>query len=273
MSTPPDVAIAVPFVWTPGGTYDLRLAFASGASPVNVTVDAGTYRVNLAPASGSVKDFLRRLQTRIDAALSGAGRAETSTVAITSLGVVTITLTGAATWTFSADLAAQLGFTSTSFSSVTSAAGVEIPRDLYLFLGGDTPGWSRREPIAGSMTAAGASYGVRSGLVTWAMEITLEFIPSDPDARTQVEEVASPWESGASTPPFGCERILSTALAQTCAFTRFWQTARTSTSEAYDLVTIAPATLAKPDVKYQFPSLTTWRQWSLPLVRTSTETR
>jgi hypothetical protein len=273
MSAPPDVALAVPFAWTPDGIYDLRLAFASGPSPVNVTVDAGTYRVNLAKTSGSTRDFLRRLQTRIDAALATATRAETSTVAITDRGLVTITLSGAATWTFSANLAAQLGFTSTSFSSVTSAAGAELPRDLYLFAGGDSPGWKRSEPIAGSMTAAGGSFGVRSGLVTWSDEITLEFIPSDPDARTQVGEVWSPWEAGASTPPYGCERILTTALAQQCAFSRLWQTVRTSTSEAFDLVTIAPATLAAPDVKYQFPSLTTWRQWTLPLVRTSTETR
>ena len=33
------------------------------------------------------------------------------------------------------------------------------------------------------------------------------------------------------------------------------------------------AALADPDVRYQFPGLTTWRQWALPLVRTTRETR
>lgn len=274
MSTNPAVALAVPFVWTPGGTYDLRLAFASGTSPVDITADAGTYRMNLAKTSGSVRDFLRRLEARANAALAAASRVETLSVDITALGIVTIALSqGTATWTLTSTLAELLGLSATSFAAVAAVAGADLPEHFYLFAGGDSPGWSRREPIAGAMTAAGASYGVRSGLVTWTDEISLDLIPSTLADRAAMGEVWSPWESSSTSRPYGCERILTTALAQPCAFARFWQSTRASTTEVFDLVTIAPAVLSKPDVKYQFPSLTTWRQWRLPLVRTAEETR
>lgn len=273
MSTPPDVALAVPFDWTPEA-YDLRLTFAAGASPVDVTITAGEYRCNLAKSATAPKDFLRMLQTRIDAALSGAARAETSTVSITTMGLVTIALSApAATWTFTATLRDALGLSSASAGAVSSVAGAYPPRGLYLFAGGDSGGWQRREPVAGALTAAGSSYGVRSGIVSYAEDITLEFIPSDPDARTLEGEVWSPWENLTATLPWPVVTVMSSALARACAFSRHWQAVRASTSETFDVVTIPPAALSKPDCKYQFPSLTLWRVWRLPLVRTTTLTR
>lgn len=270
MSTEPSVALAVPFAWTQDATYDLRLAFASGASPVDVVVNTGTYRMNLAP---SATDFLRKIQTKIDGALSGAGRAETSTVGITAAGLVTITLSAAATWTFTTEMRDVLGLSATGFSSVASVAGTHLPRDLYLFIGGESSGWQRREPIAGSVTQAGAAYGVRSGVVTWEDEIRMELIPSDPDAQTVTGETVTPWEAGSSTLPWSCTRLLETGFAVQCAFARHWQAVRASTSESYDIVTIRPEALSAPDVPYQFPGLVTFRTWTLPMVRTSTATR
>ena len=48
-------AVAVPFVWTSAGT-DITITFASGPSPINVTVPSGTYRMQLAPLA---TDYVR----------------------------------------------------------------------------------------------------------------------------------------------------------------------------------------------------------------------
>lgn len=264
----PSVALAVPFAWTQDASYDLRLAFASGTSPVSVTVNSGTYRMNLAP---SATDFLRTIASKVNTALGVSGRAETCTVSITAAGLVTLTLSAAATWTFTAAMRDLLGLSGTSFASVASVAATYPPRDLYLFTGGASSGWQRKEPIAGGLTQAGGAFAVRSGVVTWADEIVLELIPSDPDAAPG--ETVTPWEAGSSTLPWSCERLLDTGLAVTCAFARHWQAVRASTSESYDLVTIRPEALSAPDAAYQFPGLTTWKQWTLPMVRTATATR
>lgn len=266
-------ALAVPFTWTPDGSYDIRLAFASGASPVNVTVDAGTYRMNLAPTSG-VRDFLRRLETRINAALATAARAETVSVAITSRGRVTVTLSsGVATWTVTSTLRDTLGLSGTSFSSVASIAGTEIPEHLYLFLGGESQGWSPEEAIASSMTNGGTALAIRSGVRTWSDEFALDFIPSTPDHATEQEADWTPWEPGSTTLPWSLRRLLDTGLARTCGWTTEWQRVRDATDFAFDEVVIDPKDISKPRVKLQFPGLLAWRTWTVRLVRSNTKTR
>jgi len=267
-------ALAAPFTWTPDGSYDIRLAFASGASPVTATVDTGTYRMNLAPTSGSVRDFLRRLETRINAALATAARAETVTVAITSRGRVTVTLSsGVATWTVTSTLRDTLGLSSTSFSSVASIAGTEIPAHLYLFLGGESAGWSPEEAIASSMTNGGTALAIRSGVRTWVDEFALEFIPSDPSYATEQEADWSPWEPGSTTLPWSLRGLLDTGLAQTCGWSVEWQRVRDATDFAFDVVTIDPKDLARPRVTLMVPGLLAWRSWTVRLVRSSTKTR
>lgn len=269
-ATPPSIAIAVPFTWTQDATYDVRLAFASGTSPVDVQVDNGTYKMNLAAAGD---DFLRKLASEINAALTGAGRSETCSVDIGATGLVTVTCSATTTFTFTSELRDALGLGAASYPAVTSLTGTAPPRDLYLFIGGGSDGWQRREAIAASVNQGGSAYGVRSLVVTHVDTIALELIPSDPDARTLASETATPWEAGASTLPWSCERLITTGLTATCAFARHWQDVRTSTTESYDLVTIRPEALSMPDATYQFPGLTTWRKWNLPLVRKSASTR
>lgn len=270
MSAEPSIALAVPFVWAQGGAYDVRLEFASGTSPVDTLVDNGTYRMCLAP---SVSDFLRKVATEINISLAGAGRAETCVATIGVTGLVTLTLSAAAAWTLTSDLRDVLGMGASTYTTATSITGAHPPAHLYLFMGGESSGWQRREPIAASMTQAGSAYGVRSGVVTWEDEARLEFIPSDPDAQAATGETVTPWEAGAATLPWSCTRLLETGFAVTCAFARHWQLVRASTSEGYDLVTIRPEALSMPDSVYQFPGLTTYRTWTLPMVRTSTATR
>jgi hypothetical protein len=270
MSTPPSMALAVPFTWTQGGAYDLRLEFASGTSPVDTLVDNGTYSVNLAPA---LSDFLRKVATEVTVALAGAGRAETCTASIGATGLVTLTLSAAATWTLTSDLRDALGMGASSYSSTTSITGAYPPAHLYLFLGGDSKGWQRKEPFAAARNQAGSVFGVRSGIVSDADTFALELIPSDPAAGAAADETATPWRPGTATLPWSCQRLITTGFAVTCAWTKHWQAVRASTSESYDLVTIDPEALSAPDARQQFPGLTSWLTWSLPLVRLSTSTR
>jgi hypothetical protein len=270
VTTPPSIALAVPFTWTQDVVYDVRLAFASGTSPVDVKVDDGTYRMNLAAPAA---DFLRKLATEINDALTSAGRAETCSVDIGATGLVTVTCSAAATFTFTTAMRDLLGLGATTYTTVTTLTASAPPRDFYLFIGGESSGWQRREPIAASMTQGGSAYGVRSGVVSWEDSVALELIPSDPATRAAAGETATPWEAGSATLPWSCERLLTTGLAKTCAFARHWQDVRASTSESYDLVSIRPAALSVPDSVYQFPGLTTYRTWTLPMVRTGTGTR
>lgn len=269
-ATPPSMALAVPFAWTPDGTYDLRLAFASGASPVDVLVPAGTYRMNLATMG---TDFLRVLPGEVTGDLMAAGRTETCALTLSAAGVVTLTLSAEATWTFSAALRDALGMGSTIYAKTTTVTGAHPVRDLFLFIGGQFGGWKRREPIAASKNQAGGAYGVRSGVVTWEGSVALELIPADPGTLTLTGETATPWEAGDSTLPWSCQRLLEEGLAKTCAFAERWQDVRGSTSESYDLVTVDPEALSAPDAEYQFPANMSWVRWTLPMVRTGTGTR
>lgn len=267
-------ALAVPFSWTPGA-YDLRMAFGSGASPVDVTLDAGLYRVHLAGTMAAPRDALRRLEARANAALAAAGRSETIAVEITARGRITITLsTGVATWTVTSALRDLLGLPSTSAVNVAALAGVQGPQHFYLLLGGAREGWKPAEAIAASLTNGGRALAIRSGTRTWEDELTAEFIPSDPDHAVEQEADWTPWEPGATAtaaPTF--HTLLDEGLARQIAHTSQWQRVRASTTEPFDLVVIDPADLARPRSRYQFTGLTAWRQWSLRMIRSGTKTR
>lgn len=86
-------ALAAPFVWTSGGN-DVVLAFASGTTPVNVTIPTGTYRMVLAPAA---TDFVRVVVAAINAALTLAGRTEVFSAVVGADARITLTSTGAFT--------------------------------------------------------------------------------------------------------------------------------------------------------------------------------
>jgi hypothetical protein len=226
--------------------------------------------MNLAETSGSVRDFLRRIETRINAALATASRAETATVAITTRGRVTVTLSAPATWTVTSTLRDTLGLSGTSFSSVASIAGTEIPAHLYLFLGGERSGWSPEEAIASSMTNGGSALAIRSGVRTWVDEIALEFIPSDPSHASEHDADWTCWEPSSTTLPWSVRKLIDTGLAKSCGWSTDWQRVRTATDVAFDLVMLDPKDIAKPRVKYPF---TAWRTWTVRLVKSGEKTR
>ena len=265
-------ALAVPFAWVEDATYDLRVAFPAGASPADSVVVSGVYRHCLAPTSGTVQDFLRKLESAVNTEIAALGRAETITVSISARGRISIAIsTGTATWTLTSSLAAALGFAATSYSAVASITATHMPRHFYLFVGGDGDGPQVETEVAARATTAGAVVGIASGVYRWRETIGLQFIPLTPTLAAGAEEPAdwSCWEpdaGGGAAVPWTLAELRRTGLAQEGAFTRTWPTARTSTTEAYARVSLDPDSLAKPSARQQFPSLVTWVTWDVTVL-------
>ena len=142
-----------------------------------------------------------------------------------------------------------------------------------LFRSGDSDGWARREPIAAQLGAGGGAAGVRSGLVSWEDEFQWDFIPSDATYRSTQGEAATPWDGPAGALPWGCDQILTGALAQTCAFARLWSVVKDSTTEPYDLVVVDPKDLGTPRVKLSVPGWLAFRTWTVKLIKNAEGTR
>ena len=266
------VALASPFTFTENPTLDLSVTFPSGASPAEATVPTGTYRIHLAPTSGSVKDLLRTLQTEINTAIAALARAETVSVTMTARGRVQIAVSaGTVSWTLSSDLAAVLGFTATSYSAVASITSTHLPRHFYAFVGGETRGPMEETEVAARATTAGSVIGIQSGVKRWREELTLMFIPRNPSLAAAADEPAdwSAWEpnhGGGTSAPWTLAELRREALGKECAVTQNWPAVRGSTSEAYDLAYLDPDAIARPRGEQQFPSLAVWMQWTLPLL-------
>ena len=264
--------IAVPFTFTEDPSYDLRLEFASGASPAETTIADGTYRIHLAPTSGTVKDLLRLLQANANTELANLGRAETITVTMTDRGRVTLALSsGTCTWKFSASLAALLGFTATTYSTVASITSTHTPRHFYTLLGGESQGPQEQTEVAARATTGGTVVGIQSGVKRWRETITLAFIPRNPTLAGAADDPAdwSAWEptpGGGTTYPWTLAELRRTALAQEIAITQNWPTVRTSTSEAYELGYLDPECLTAPRAVQMFPGLVVWVSWEMMVV-------
>ena len=266
------VALAVPFTFTENPTLDLAVVFSSGASPAEATVPTATYRIHLAPTSGSVKDLLRTLQTEINTAIAALARAETVSVTMTARGRVQIAISaGTVSWTLSSDLAAVLGFTATSYSAVASITSTHLPRHFYTFVGGETRGAMEETEVAARATTAGSVIGIQSGVKRWREELTLMFIPRNPSLAAGADEPAdwSAWEpnhGGGTSAPWTLAELRREALGKECAVTQNWPTVRGSTSEAYELAYLDPDAIARPRCEQQFPSLTAWVQWDVMVI-------
>lgn len=270
--------IAVPFTFTEDPSYDLRLEFASGASPAETTIADGTYRIHLAPTSGTVKDLLRLLQANANTELANLGRAETITVTMTDRGRVTLALSsGTCTWKFSASLAALLGFTATTYSTVASITSTHTPRHFYTLLGGESQGPQEQTEVAARATTGGTVVGIQSGVKRWRETITLAFIPRNPTLAGAADDPAdwSAWEpnhGGGTSAPWTLAELRREALGKECAVTQNWPAVRGSTSEAYEIAYLDPDSLARPRCVQQFPGLTVWMQWDVTVIYPSDAT-
>ena len=268
-------ALAVPFVWTSAGN-DVVLAFASGTSPVNVTIPTGTYRMVLAPAA---TDFVRVYVAAINAALVSAGRTEVFAATVGADSRITLTSTGAFTMSPLLAAAKLLGFSST-ITAQTSVTATFPPANLATFTERVSADWTPRSAVAGAETLAGVGYGVASGVWREEDEIAFGFIPRDPTTRTALSLDQTPWMPnagdlvGAVMPrQWTCRDVLETAGGKTCAAALGnFQTLRTSTTARYDLVTRPFAELASPRKARVREGWDAYFRWTIRMLRQSTQT-
>lgn len=268
-------ALAVPFAWTSAGN-DVVLAFASGTSPVNVTIPTGTYRMVLAPAAS---DFVRVYVAAINAAITLAGRTEVFAAAVGADSRITLTSTGAFTMSPLLAAAKLLGFSST-ITAQTSVTATFPPANLATFTERVSADWTPRSAVAGAETLAGVGYGVASGVWREEDEIAFGFIPRDPTTRTALSVDQTPWMPnagdlvGAVMPrQWTCRDVLETAGGKTCAAALGnFQTLRTSTTARYDLVTLPFAELASPRKARVREGWDAYFRWTIRMLRQSTQT-
>lgn len=268
-------AIAVPFAWT-SSAPDIVLEFASGTSPVNVTVASGTYRMVLAPA---LTDFLRVVQNAINAAVAGAGRSEVFTVAMGADSRVTVSATGAFRTASLPVAFAAMGFASNLAPYATSFVADVPPAFFATFVERVSQDWTTRTAVAGGETLSGATFGVYSGAWREEDEVTWGFIPRDPSTRTSLAVDQTPWlpafgvTYGNHLGQWGIVDILASAGGKTCALAYGnLQTLLSSTSATYDLVALPFGEIAAPRKARLRDGWDAYFRWTTRVIRQSTQT-
>lgn len=279
MSTPAiHTAVAVAFDYA-GETVSVGLA--SGGSYTATLAAVTDARVLLA---ASAKDLLQVLQAALNAMPSLPGGVSFTVALSPTTGKVTITCTGDTfkiTGFAATTIAAVLGYAANLTLLAASHTAPSQPKYLILAPARTSPGWSPKTPMAAAETAGGVSYGVTSGVTRWEDELALDFLPSDPTSAALVGSVATPWEPaaadlgalGAHAVPWSVSDCLAAALGKTCALARGnFQALCASTSERYDLVSVAGADLAAPRSAYQVPGWEAYKRWTVSLIRQTTPT-
>ena len=268
----PSAMLAAPFAWTSGGT-DLAMTFAPFASPVNVTVASGTYRVLLSPAAS---DLLAVLNAAIVTAMGAVPRTETIVFSMTAAGLVTITASAAVTMAdlHTSTLGAILGFTSGIAGSFTTRTADRMPRHVALLCGQASAPWAPTREMAVEMAAGGTTYGVMGTQETHETDAVFSFIPDEPGITS---DALTPWAPtkanlstvGSHTGVWSVRDMLRLAIGQTWTFAHDYQTVRSSSSERFDYVTVHHDTIRAPRITRSIPDVIRYTTWTAKLVRVS----
>lgn len=270
----PSAMLAAPFAWT-SSAPDLVISFASGTSPVNVTVPSGTYRILLhAPAS----DFLKVVETAINSALAAARgpSPETVTVTMRADGYVLFTASASMSMTgiHSTPLGTVLGFTEQVLSAFTTRRGERLPHHCALLCGQQVDAWTPTREMAVEMAAGGTTYGVMGDQETHEGTAAFSFIPDEPGITS---DHLTPWAPspenlaslGDHEDHWSVRDMLRLAIGQTWAYAHDYQAVRASTTERYDLVTVHPETIRRPTITRTIPDVFRYTTWTARLVRVS----
>jgi len=264
---------------------DVTLSFTSGASPVDVNIPTGTYRMGLAPAAS---DFIRVMQTAINAALVSAGRAETVTCSLSAAGIFSIEVSPSAAFgTFGPEPTTRkrLGFSSAPASG-SPATGDYPVWYLALLSAATGPYWQPMQAGGAEQTTGGRVYAIASTLTSWQRSLKVHFQPTTPTLRAAhncdatamypAEEYMSALGSTATAREWSVLDVLYSARNALCGYTSTWGTARTTTSERIWRVYIGPEALLSTRTELLKAEWLAYCEWDLGLVApsaTPTETR
>lgn len=282
--TDPRTALAPTFTLDSAETFEI--AFASGTSPITVTMAAGDYRMVLAPTTGSVTDYVRAMTAAIQAAITGASRSETALVTLTaSTGLVTIAITGAE-WSateVSGSPLRRLGF-GTSIASVIEYAYATRPAlFLALFVERVHVGWQARQVVSQSETLAAVPYGIDSGIARAEDSVALGFVPRDPTTRAEISAPQTALNpDGAYVSSLGVVAarewsvvdVLNACVGQPVAFAfGTWPDVAASTTDRYDLGAVRSEGIATPRIERVRDGWDRYYRITIPVMRATTGTR
>lgn len=246
-------ALAVPFA-LPSTSFD----FIISGTTYTATVAAGTYRVNLASSSA---DILRVVAAAMLAAPALPGGVTFDVTLDSTTGLVTIdsnTLFKLSTL-HSTLLGRILGIDVPTPAPALVVTATRQPWYLALFCGLHGGAWTPRRSGARERTAGGVVYSFAGTLASYDREFAADLIPWGPTEAAEAECPATPFyplaqyrEALGDTSTSRAWGLLDVWTAAQnagasigCALTLTWPTARTSTTERYDVGSLA-ADLLEP---------------------------
>lgn len=284
-------ALAPTFAHTQDVSYDVRVQPTDTGNGDFATIPTGNYRMCLAPTAGSVRDFLRVMQSAINAALTLDGSAVTLALTISAAGIVTMTFSGPIdSAEFVGDVWRRLGLASTSPTPTlggTVIVGVRPVWHLAILTAATGPYWQPAQAGGIGRTTGGRVYAVAASLTSWSRSLDVSMQPTLP-----VDRITRACEASAFYPaPEYMDALGSTATARewsvldviysarnaSCGYASgTWQTIRTSTSERFWIAYVGPATLlatASTPIKAAWLAYALWTLELVAPVASPTGTR
>lgn len=263
---------------------DVVLTFAAGASPVNVSISSGTYRMWLV---GSASCYLRTIASAIASAVSTArGVTYTGIASLSAAGVFTLRLVSAglapSTITFAAPMWRRLGY-SAAAPTITAGSGLV---DVV----GSLPVWGLallssvkhgpllpRQAGGTEQTAGGRVYAIASSATSYQRSHAVTLQPTNPTQRAaQGADATALLPGDAYLGVIGAIdtarewSVLDVLYAARNARVGFacstWQTARTDTAVAIFDGYIDGATLLSPAFTAPDETWDAWADWTLGFV-------
>ena len=276
-----------------GGTV-ATFTFATGTSPVAVTLSAGTHRMWLAPSASC---HLRLLAAAVAAQLSAARSPTvyTCVASVSAAGVLSLRIISAGALptavTFTAPSWRRLGYASATPSIATSSGYVDIAGTRpvwYLALFASLAGYAPQPQQSGGaeVDGGGVVYTFAGAATWWRQTADATLIPWTPTMRaTQACEATAMYPDDGYLGALGAVdtarewslldvlRVSRNALCGVALGT--WATARTDTGVAIWRAYVAPKPLLSPEVKRTERSVEVWCEIELALTHpaTATETR
>lgn len=240
-------ALAVPFVLT-----STSFEFTIGVTTYTATVAAGTYRISLA---SSTADILRVVASAMLAATPSVPGGMTLDVSLNDSGLVVFTSNNAfkLTTLHSTLLGRILGVDTPTGSAALTVTADRQPWYVALFCGLHGGAWKPSRSGAAERTAGGVVYSFAGTLASYDRELMASLIPWGPTEATEAECPATPFyplpqyrEALGVTSTARVWGLLDVWTAAQnagasigCALSTTWQTARASTTERYDVGSLA----------------------------------
>lgn len=236
--------LAVPFAAT-AQSFDLTI----GGTGYTVTLTAGTYRVGLAPSSGTLRDCLRDLA----AALNGTSPSLPGGVSFAvdlspTTGLVSITCSSAFAFVdlHSTTIGKVLGYLAASSGAATTQTAARAPWYLAQFVSTQRTAWQPRTPGGSERTSGGVVYSLAGSGTSYDAELRADLVPITPAVAAEVGSPATPLYpaeaylsdlGGTSTASraWSILDVLVAARNAQAALTTTWATCRSSTTERYAL--------------------------------------